>query len=184
MDYNSFRRKSREFNIGSVAIGGKHPISIQSMTNTDTHDLESTYRQIKALSDAGCDIVRLALPDIESAKTISELKKRGVEIPLVADIHFDYKIALVMLLYKGAAPYWVMLLILYAGGIGIVAYIIPHVLKGGQCHTVIGTEGGLVYHHGGTTDIGHGAYRLLLFKPARYLPGGIFTHAVAENVSA
>ena len=97
MDYNSFRRKSREFNIGSVAIGGKHPISIQSMTNTDTHDLESTYRQIKALSDAGCDIVRLALPDIESAKTISELKKRGVEIPLVADIHFDYKIALAAL---------------------------------------------------------------------------------------
>ena len=94
MDYNSFRRKSREFKIGSIGIGGKNPISIQSMTNTDTHDSEATYRQVKALEEAGCDIVRLAVSDIEAAKTISYLKDKGISMPIVADIHFDYKIAL------------------------------------------------------------------------------------------
>jgi (E)-4-hydroxy-3-methylbut-2-enyl-diphosphate synthase len=94
MDYNSFRRKSRSFKVGNVGIGANYPISIQSMTNTDTHDREATYRQVTALSEAGCDIVRLALPDIEAAKTIEYLKNRDVKIPLVADIHFDYRIAL------------------------------------------------------------------------------------------
>ena len=64
------------------------------MTNTDTHDVEATYRQIKALEDVGCDIVRLAVPDIAAASTFAELKARGITIPLVADMHFDYKIAL------------------------------------------------------------------------------------------
>ncbi len=87
------RRKSREIRVGSVGIGADHPITVQSMTNTDTHDIDATYLQIKRLEAAGCDIVRLAVPDIEAAATFGELKKRGVGIPLVADIHFDYKIA-------------------------------------------------------------------------------------------
>lgn len=94
MDYNSYRRKSTAIKVGGVGIGGEYPISVQSMTNTDPHDVEATLRQINALAAAGCDIVRLAIPDISAASTIYALKERGVAIPLVADIHFDYKIAL------------------------------------------------------------------------------------------
>ena len=94
MDYNLIRRRSRAFKVGSVGIGGKYPISIQSMTNTDTHDMKATCEQTLRLAEAGCDIVRIALPDIESAKTISYIKERSIDIPLVADIHFDYRIAL------------------------------------------------------------------------------------------
>ncbi|MBQ3017174.1 MAG: flavodoxin-dependent (E)-4-hydroxy-3-methylbut-2-enyl-diphosphate synthase [Clostridia bacterium] len=94
MDYNAIRRKTNVIKVGAVGIGGNHPISIQSMTNTDTHDVDATYRQISRLTDAGCDIVRLAVPDIEAAETFGALKKMGVKIPLVADIHFDYKIAI------------------------------------------------------------------------------------------
>lgn len=91
--YNDYRRVSREINVGGVIIGGTSPISIQSMTNTDTHDIETTYNQVVRLQDAGCDIIRITAPDLESVSTFAELKSRGVEIPLVADIHFDYKIA-------------------------------------------------------------------------------------------
>lgn len=93
MEEKIIRRKSRTLQVGAVAIGGENPISIQSMTNTDTHDVEKTYSQIMALLESGCDIVRLAVPDIEAARTFSELKRRGISVPLVADIHFDYKIA-------------------------------------------------------------------------------------------
>ena len=93
MDYNSYRRKTREIRVGSVLIGGDNPISIQSMTNTDTHDVEATYRQVKSLEALGCDIVRITAPDIESLETFREIKRRGVKAPLVADIHFNYKIA-------------------------------------------------------------------------------------------
>lgn len=91
--YNDYRRVSREINVGGVIIGGTSPISIQSMTNTDTHDIEATYNQVVRLQDAGCDIIRITAPDLESVSTFTELKSRGVDIPLVADIHFDYKIA-------------------------------------------------------------------------------------------
>ena len=94
MNYNSFRRKTKPVTVGGAVIGGDAPISIQSMTNVDTHDVPSCFSQIKSLECAGCDIVRLATPDVEAAKTFGELKKLGVSIPLVADIHFDYKIAL------------------------------------------------------------------------------------------
>ena len=93
MKYNDFRRLTNEVKVGSLTIGGKSPITIQSMTNTDTHDIEATYNQVMRLRDAGCDIVRITAPDLESVKTFSELRRRGVDIPLVADIHFDYKIA-------------------------------------------------------------------------------------------
>ena len=94
MKYNEIRRKTRPINVGGVIIGGDSPISIQSMTNTDTHDKEATYRQVLSLCEAGCDIVRLAVPTVEAAATFSYLKQMEVSIPLVADIHFNYKIAL------------------------------------------------------------------------------------------
>ena len=97
MKYNDIRRQSREVCVGNVKIGGSSPISIQSMTNTDTHDVAATLKQIKALEAAGCDIVRLAVPDIDAAATFSALKREGVTVPLVADIHFDYKLPLPLL---------------------------------------------------------------------------------------
>ena len=93
MNYNDYRRKSRKVLVGDIAVGGDAVISVQSMTNTDTHDVEATYRQTLALADAGCDIVRITAPDEESVKTFAELKQRGIKVPLVADIHFNYKIA-------------------------------------------------------------------------------------------
>lgn len=87
------RRKTRQIAIGNVKIGGGAPISVQSMTNTKTTDTEATVAQIKALQDAGCDIVRLAVPDMAAAENIVNIKAQ-VNIPLVADIHFDYRLAL------------------------------------------------------------------------------------------
>jgi (E)-4-hydroxy-3-methylbut-2-enyl-diphosphate synthase len=94
LKYNDYRRQSREIRVGNIAIGGKSPISVQSMTNTDTHNVDSTYDQAIRLRDAGCDIIRITAPDVESANTFAELKRRGISTPIVADIHFDYKIAL------------------------------------------------------------------------------------------
>lgn len=94
MNYQSIRRKTNPITVGNVTIGGTSPVSIQSMTNTDTHDIEATYRQVCALRDAGCEIVRITAPDIESILTFKALKERGVGVPLVADIHFNYKIAI------------------------------------------------------------------------------------------
>lgn len=93
MIYNDVRKKTKEIKIGRIAIGGSNPIAIQSMTNTDTHDKEATLAQIRSLEDAGCDIVRITVPDIEAADTIPYLKENGVIIPIVADIHFDYRVA-------------------------------------------------------------------------------------------
>jgi (E)-4-hydroxy-3-methylbut-2-enyl-diphosphate synthase len=94
MKYNDIRRKTKEIKIGRIAIGGNAPIAIQSMTNTDTHDKAATLAQIRALEREGCDIVRITVPDIEAAETIPYLKENDVLIPIVADIHFDYKVAL------------------------------------------------------------------------------------------
>ncbi len=94
MDYNSYRRKTNGFRVGNVGVGADYPVTIQSMTNTSPYDHEATYRQIRDLEDAGCDIIRLAIPDIEAAALIKEMKARNVKTPLVADIHFDYRIAL------------------------------------------------------------------------------------------
>ncbi len=87
------RRKTRKIKVGNIFIGGDSPISVQSMTNTDTRDAEATILQIKQLESVGCDIVRIAVPDIVAAKNISKIKS-GISIPLVADIHFDYRLAL------------------------------------------------------------------------------------------
>ena len=88
------RKITRQIRIGSIAIGGGAPISVQSMTNTKTQDAEATVRQIEALASAGCDIVRLAVPDKEAAANIGAIKAQ-VKVPLVADIHFDYRLALI-----------------------------------------------------------------------------------------
>lgn len=87
------REKTRQISAGNIKIGGGAAISVQSMCNTKTWDVEATVRQITQLKAAGCDIVRLAVPDMESAKAISAIKER-VDMPLVADIHFDYRLAL------------------------------------------------------------------------------------------
>ncbi|MCR5757184.1 MAG: flavodoxin-dependent (E)-4-hydroxy-3-methylbut-2-enyl-diphosphate synthase [Selenomonas sp.] len=87
------RRQTRQIHIGNVAIGGGAPISVQSMCNTKTTDTQATVAQIKALQNAGCDIVRVAVPDMEAARNLGNIIKE-INIPLVADIHFDYKLAL------------------------------------------------------------------------------------------
>ncbi len=88
------RRKSREVKIGNIRIGGNNPIAVQSMTFTKTSDKEKTLEQILSLEKAGCDIVRFSVPDEESAKNISYFKENS-KIPLVADIHFNYRLALI-----------------------------------------------------------------------------------------
>lgn len=87
------RRKSKEFSIGNVKIGNNNPISVQSMCNTDTRDIEATTRQIKELADAGCELVRLAVLNKDAAEAIKELVKIS-PVPLIADIHFDYRLAI------------------------------------------------------------------------------------------
>ena len=87
------RKITKTVSVGGILIGGGNPISIQSMTNTKTHDIEATLAQIETLSAAGCDIVRLAIPDETAAKTLPKIKAR-TKVPLVADIHFDYRLAL------------------------------------------------------------------------------------------
>ncbi|MEK7398158.1 MAG: flavodoxin-dependent (E)-4-hydroxy-3-methylbut-2-enyl-diphosphate synthase [Candidatus Poribacteria bacterium] len=87
------RRYSHQIKVGSLIIGGDAPISVQSMTNTDTHDISATLTQIKKLQSAGCELIRVAVPDMRSASVLGEIKA-GISIPLVADIHFDHKLAL------------------------------------------------------------------------------------------
>ncbi len=87
------RMKTKEIRIGSVTIGGDHPIAIQSMTNTKTEDVEATVAQIKRLTAAGCEIIRSTVPTMEAAAAVREIKKQ-ISIPLVADIHFDYRLAI------------------------------------------------------------------------------------------
>jgi len=88
------RRKTRQVKVGSVKIGGEAPISIQSMTKTDTTDLEATVRQIRALATAGCEIVRVAVPTIDAAKALPEIRREANKVPLVADIHFHPQFAI------------------------------------------------------------------------------------------
>ncbi len=87
------REETKVVQIGNCKIGGGNPIAIQSMTNTKTEDVEATVAQILALEAAGCDIIRCAVPTMEAAEALTEIKKR-IHIPLVADIHFDYRLAI------------------------------------------------------------------------------------------
>ena len=90
------RRKTRQIQLGKVKVGGEAPITVQSMTKTDTRDVDATVDQIWALEVAGCDIVRVAVPVREAAEQLGKIKKQ-IRIPLVADIHFNYKLALIAL---------------------------------------------------------------------------------------
>lgn len=87
------RRKTRTIYVGRVPVGGKNPITVQSMTKTDTANVKSTIRQIKSLETSGCEIIRLAVPDINAANALGKIKK-SVTIPIIADIHFDWRLAL------------------------------------------------------------------------------------------
>ena len=88
-----YRNLTKEVSVGNVKIGGENPVAIQSMTNTPTEDVDSTVEQILRLEAAGCEIIRCAVPTMEAAEALREIKKR-IHIPLVADIHFDYRLAI------------------------------------------------------------------------------------------
>jgi (E)-4-hydroxy-3-methylbut-2-enyl-diphosphate synthase len=90
------RRASKPIQIGNVTVGGSAPIVVQSMTKTDTRDVMSTITQIKELEDCGCELVRVAVPDMQAAEAVRDIKK-GTSIPIIADIHFDYRLALAAL---------------------------------------------------------------------------------------
>jgi (E)-4-hydroxy-3-methylbut-2-enyl-diphosphate synthase len=90
------RRTSKPLRIGKVTVGGDAPIVVQSMTKTDTRDIPATINQIKELEDCGCEIVRVAVPDKEAAESLATIKN-GVSLPIIADIHFDYRLALAAL---------------------------------------------------------------------------------------
>ncbi len=87
------KKQKRVVNIGGVKIGGDNPVAIQSMCNTDTRDVRATVNQIAELESAGCEIIRVAVPDMEAARAVKEIKSQ-IHIPLVVDIHFDYRLAL------------------------------------------------------------------------------------------
>ena len=89
----TYRENTRKVKIGNVTIGGGSPVAIQSMTNTKTQDVKATVSQILTLQKAGCEIIRCAVPDMEAAEAVKQIKKE-IEIPLVADIHFDYRLAI------------------------------------------------------------------------------------------
>jgi (E)-4-hydroxy-3-methylbut-2-enyl-diphosphate synthase len=93
MDNIIRRRETKKIRVGDRFIGGDAPVTVQSMTNTDTRDVNATVEQIKRLEEAGCDIVRVAVPDNQAAEAVGKIKK-SIKIPLVADIHFDYRLAL------------------------------------------------------------------------------------------
>jgi len=90
------RRNTKPINIGDVVVGGGAPIAVQSMTNTDTRDIRATVNQIKKLQEVGCEIVRVAVPDQEAADALTKIRKQ-ISLPLVADIHFDHRLALAAL---------------------------------------------------------------------------------------
>ena len=94
---HSFKRhKTREVPVGDKVVGGDNPIWVQSMTTTDTYDVEGTLAEIQRMEQAGCEIVRVTVPKPQDAAVLSEIKKR-IHIPLICDIHFDYKMALAAL---------------------------------------------------------------------------------------
>ncbi|MGI6713418.1 MAG: flavodoxin-dependent (E)-4-hydroxy-3-methylbut-2-enyl-diphosphate synthase [Bacillota bacterium] len=118
------RRKTRQIKVGSVPVGGDAPISIQSMTNTNTADVTSTVNQILSLEQAGCEIVRVAVPDREAVKALGSILAQ-IHIPLIADIHFDYRLAL------GAIEAGVQGLRINPGNIG-EKYRVREVVKGAK----------------------------------------------------
>ena len=93
MSFTINRKKTRQIKVGEVKIGGMAPVAVQSMTNTFTQDIASTVSQIRRLEEAGCEIIRVAVPDEEAAKAIKPIKEK-ISIPIIADIHFDFRLAI------------------------------------------------------------------------------------------
>ncbi len=154
MKYNEIRKKKNEVKIGSVKIGGENKIAIQSMTNTDTKDFDATKAQILALEGAGCDIVRITVPDLEAAETVKKLKDSDIKIPIVADIHFDHRIAL------KCAEYGIDKIRINPGNIGGDENVkaVADACKRGNIPIRIGVNGGslekhLLEKHGGPTPM-------------------------------
>ena len=145
------RKLTRQISVGKIKIGGGAPVSIQSMTNTKTHDAAATVEQIQKLSAAGCDIVRVAVPDMFAAKTLGKIIS-AVDVPLVADIHFDYKLALESIAQGISA------LRLNPGNIGGAAHV-REVVKAAQAEKIpirIGVNAGslsrkILQKYGGAT---------------------------------
>ncbi len=94
MNYNDFRRKSKSIKVGSLYVGGDAPITVQSMTNVSSSDYDALYSQMKRLQDAGCDIIRMTVPDDGAVKTLYRLKQSDITMPIVADIHFSHRLAI------------------------------------------------------------------------------------------
>ncbi|MBQ8288196.1 MAG: flavodoxin-dependent (E)-4-hydroxy-3-methylbut-2-enyl-diphosphate synthase [Clostridia bacterium] len=94
MIYNEIRRKAKKIRVGDIFVGGDATVKVQSMTNTDSEDFAATYVQIKALEAAGCEIIRMTVPTMEAARVLGRLKESDIKIPIVADIHFDYRLAI------------------------------------------------------------------------------------------
>ena len=94
MNYNSFRRKTRKIRVGNLFVGGDSPLTVQSMTNVPSEDFSALYGQIESLEKCGCDIVRMTVPNIASVETLRRIKESGFSVPVVADIHFDYRLAI------------------------------------------------------------------------------------------
>ena len=87
------RKKTRQIKVGNVPVGGLAPVSVQSMTNTPTSDVDATVSQIDRLQNAGCELVRVAVPDAQAAEAVAAIKRK-ISLPLIADIHFDYRLAI------------------------------------------------------------------------------------------
>ena len=96
------RKKTKQIHIGEIAIGGDAPISVQSMCNTDTRDVIATVTQIRGLEEAGCELIRVAVPDMAAAEAIGSIRQQ-ISIPLIADIHFDSRLAVAALEYGAQA---------------------------------------------------------------------------------
>ena len=131
------RNQTRVVHIGGIPVGGGNPIVVQSMTNTDTRDIPATIKQIHALTEAGCEIIRVAVPDTEAAEAIAHIKKE-IHIPLVADIHFDHQLALLSI--KNGADK----LRINPGNIGNETRVrdIAHAAKAAQIPIRVGVNGG------------------------------------------
>ena len=93
MNFNRIRRKTKKIKIGSIAIGGDAPVAVQSMLNVPGHDYEAVCSQLHRLEEAGCDVVRMSVPDMAAVHVLGNVKESGFRLPLVADIHFDYRMA-------------------------------------------------------------------------------------------
>lgn len=131
------RRKSRKIYVGNVAVGGDAPITVQSMTNTPTSDIKATIAQINSQAEAGCDITRCSCPDVDSALALKEITKQ-VNIPVVADIHFDYRLG-ILAAENGAAC-----LRINPGNIGSIDRIreVIKAAKANNCSMRIGVNAG------------------------------------------